>query len=856
MLCILGFQPMLFGNLRFSNNSKQQTHMVRFKFSRRIFMKRRKLVAGISGILLAFIFAGCDMNYEDRDEGDAATPQITQQPTGGTYSVGETIAPLTVTATVNGGTLSYQWFTADSETSEGGTAIQDATDTSFTPNLTEDGVYYYYVVVTNTNNNVTGTKTATAASNPAKITLNDSSNAVFPTITVQPQGGSYPYTGPSTNITPLAVTASVSDGGILSYQWYSNTTASNTGGTVIPPATGNTYQPVVSEAGTYYYYVVVTNTNTAVEGRTQSPVSSNPVTITVITGSSPDIPVITAQPQDDIYLASDTIAPLTVTATITSGALTYQWYSNTTASNLGGTVITGATSASYTPPLNLNTEVTLYYYVVVTNTNQYTVIKTSTVTSRPAKIRIQVNPGAASANATITVDTATKYQYVRGFGGMAIIWTNFPDFDVNDMETMFNPDTGLGYNMLRIMIPCDNTDIGESLDNITNGLTFNENNIDNRDYYDLVKVANRYNGYVLASPWSPPKEWKTNNSINGDGRLMTGYYGDYAAYLKAFCQKMYDNGAPIYAVSIQNEPNYPSDYDGCQWSNNEMRDFFKQAGHFTDGVPGYGGGSSIPAVYTMNGESANNTNINDAAMNDPESRAVIDIIGRHVYGNQQSDYWGGSVINKEKEVWMTEHNINGGNATTYPNDSTWNYVWKFMNDVDLSIRLNNESAFIWWAAKRFYSMMGDGQYGTANHEILPRGYGLSHYAKFANETTRVDLTVSGSTGTGAAISASNLNNGSFYVDSTAVKATAFESPDGNSISLVLYTPTNTSGSNGVNMGTIKIDLPENFTVRSAYAMRSSASVKAAIEEVAISADRKSAYVTLPANEILSVKFTK
>jgi O-glycosyl hydrolase len=287
-----------------------------------------------------------------------------------------------------------------------------------------------------------------------------------------------------------------------------------------------------------------------------------------------------------------------------------------------------------------------------------------------------------------------------------------------------------------------------------------------------------------------------------------------------------------------------------------MRDFWIAVGHFTTGVPGFGGGQATPHVLTMNGESANNTNINDAALNNATSRAAIDLIGRHIYGNQLSNYWGGTVVNKQKEVWMTEHNINSGSESSYPNDSTWNYVWKFMNDVDVSIRLNNESAFIWWSSKRFYSLLGDGRYGTADNEILPRGYGLSHYARFANETTRVAAAVSGTTGTGANISATNVNNTTFSVDSTAVKVTAFKSEDGNSISLVMFTPTNTSGNNGVNMGTVRINLPDDFTIGSAHAMRSTSSFKARSEDVIIGTDRKSAYVTLPASNILSVKFTK
>jgi hypothetical protein len=288
-----------------------------------------------------------------------------------------------------------------------------------------------------------------------------------------------------------------------------------------------------------------------------------------------------------------------------------------------------------------------------------------------------------------------------------------------------------------------------------------------------------------------------------------------------------------------------------------MRDFFKQAGRFTEGVKGFGGGKEIPSVLTMNGESANHPNINDSAMDDPVSRAAIDLVGRHTYGNRKNRYAKALDHRTDpKEVWMTEHNINSGKAELYPNDSTWNYVWKFLNDVDLSMRLNDESAFIWWAAKRFYSFLGDGQWGTEESAIMPRGYAVSHYAKFAKETYRVAVTAEGRTGTGEPLSSGNFNSSSDSVDNVSAKVTAYVSPDGNVISLVMFTPTQTSGRGGVDMGIVKIQMPKGFEIREASAMRSSENNYAKWEEVDVSEDGNSAYVTLPRGNILSLRFTR
>ncbi|PKO14105.1 MAG: hypothetical protein CVU39_16140 [Chloroflexi bacterium HGW-Chloroflexi-10] len=61
------------------------------------------------------------------------------------------------------------------------------------------------------------------------------------------------------------------DAGTLSYQWYSNTTNSNTGGTLVDGATSASFEiPTGLEVGTYYYYVVVSSDGVGVEARTSN----------------------------------------------------------------------------------------------------------------------------------------------------------------------------------------------------------------------------------------------------------------------------------------------------------------------------------------------------------------------------------------------------------------------------------------------------------------------------------------------------------------------------------------------------------------------------------------------------------
>jgi len=74
----------------------------------------------------------------------------------------------------------------------------------------------------------------------------------------------------------LSVSASVTQSATLSYQWYSNTTASNSGGTAISGQTGASFTiPTTLSAGNYFYFVEVRATGGAASVR------SNPSTVTV-----------------------------------------------------------------------------------------------------------------------------------------------------------------------------------------------------------------------------------------------------------------------------------------------------------------------------------------------------------------------------------------------------------------------------------------------------------------------------------------------------------------------------------------------------------------------------------------------
>ena len=102
-----------------------------------------------------------------------------------------------------------------------------------------------------------------------------------------------PYpTDPQPVTTTLEAVASVTDGGTLTYQWYSNTTNSTANGTLIEDATNATYEAQVGAGETKYFYCIVTNTNNKVNGTKIASATSNIVTVASIEG---ELTGITAQ---------------------------------------------------------------------------------------------------------------------------------------------------------------------------------------------------------------------------------------------------------------------------------------------------------------------------------------------------------------------------------------------------------------------------------------------------------------------------------------------------------------------------------------------------------------------------------
>ena len=257
-------------------------------------------------------------------------PTIVTQPANQSVPTGQA-ATFTVVATGTG-PLNYQW-------EKNGVAISGATTATYAtpPATTADDGSQFDVVVSNSVRAIT--------SNRVLLTVISVS---APVITTQPASQ-------TVNAGQTATFAVVASGTApLSYQWLKN-------GTVVPGATSASYTtpPTTTGDDGSQFDVVVSNSVLAI--------SSNTVLLTVISA-----PAIVTQPTSQTVNAGQT-ATFVVVASGTA-PLSYQWQKN-------GTVVPGATLASYTTPPTTTLDNGSQFQVAVSNS-------IGSITSNPATLGV------------------------------------------------------------------------------------------------------------------------------------------------------------------------------------------------------------------------------------------------------------------------------------------------------------------------------------------------------------------------------------------------------------------------------------------------------------------------------------
>jgi glucuronoarabinoxylan endo-1,4-beta-xylanase len=293
----------------------------------------------------------------------------------------------------------------------------------------------------------------------------------------------------------------------------------------------------------------------------------------------------------------------------------------------------------------------------------------------------------ASAQSVDAINFNTTYQTIRGFGA-STAWQ--PVLNSTQANNLFGVGAGqVGFTILRSRIDPSSTTGG------SNWATERQN----------AQQAQSINSQVIvfATPWTPPAVWKNNGSVD-DGELNANNYDNFANYLNEFIAYEKAGGVNLYAISVQNEPDFLPSYESCGYSGAQMDAFIAKEG------------GKINTKLMMPESDTFNTGESDPTLNDANAVGYVSIVAGHTYGTAPFYYT--NAKNKGKDVWMTETTYDpAAGSSAQPNISDAINAAKLFHQ---SMAVAQYNAYIYW----WTPLMLNGN--SPNYYA----YALGQYSKF------------------------------------------------------------------------------------------------------------------------------
>lgn len=326
--------------------------------------------------------------------------------------------------------------------------------------------------------------------------------------------------------------------------------------------------------------------------------------------------------------------------------------------------------------------------------------------------------GGTTTSAGVTVDYGTQEQIIRGFGGA----TGFLQLTPAQANALFNPTTGLGLSILRVMIDPD----GQNNNAPASAYGYTSNWAQEAAIAGEALSVNP-NTLFFASPYTPPPSMKLSSTsqpwYSGSpacspgpgycgGYLNPADYAAYAAYLNAFVAYFNANsGATLAAISMQNEPDYSAqageNYESASWTASQMDQWIDAEG------------SSLSAPLMMPESTSFDTSLAAPSLDDPTAAADIAIVAGHLYMNGESQGSPSYYTQAEeagKEVWMTEHYL--APVAGYPAQPTITDALSAAEEIHNSMVTGQYNAYVW------YRMWND-TCAYVNYGLIDSGMGTT-----------------------------------------------------------------------------------------------------------------------------------
>lgn len=294
---------------------------------------------------------------------------------------------------------------------------------------------------------------------------------------------------------------------------------------------------------------------------------------------------------------------------------------------------------------------------------------TTTDTTEPADIRLAIAPGVA-------------YQEIDGFGytltgGSALhLSTMSAPARATILNELFAPpaEGGIGVSYLRLSL--GGSDLDEypwSYDDLPAGAVDPELRGFSLAYdtlylipvlREILEIAPRLK--LMASPWSPPAWMKDNQDTRG-GSLLPEYHEVYARYMAKYIQAMAEEGIPIDALTVQNEPLHPGNNPSLLMLAGQQAEFIK------NNLGPLFRAQGIETKIIVYDHNADRPDYPMSILDDPAAAAYVDGSAFHLYGGTIDALSEVHDAHPTKHLYFTEQWIGA------PGDFATDFAWHVEN---------------------------------------------------------------------------------------------------------------------------------------------------------------------------------